>query len=551
MKVISIVPHLLAFAFLALPAGADHPIGDKLGTIHFDVTGSDAARERVVRGVKLLHHMMYLEADREFAAAIAADPDCAMAYWGRAMALVHPLWPDVPTDEELKQGAAYVQTGLARGRKTPRETAYLHVMETYFKDAGQRGEPARLKALDEAWARVAGAHPDDLDAAAFSALFHLAPARFLPKDKSHRIQLTAGTILQRVLEKLPDHPGAQHYKIHAYDFPMLADRALEICDSYGTIAPDVPHALHMPTHIFTRRGLWEKSIEFNRRSAEAARKLGENAGTINGHYPHALDYLVYAHLQRGQYGEADTIRREVLAMTGPYLPSNRPTIAFAFAAIPARYALERQDWAAAARLQVRSPETFPWSDDFLYCDSIVHFARAIGSIRSGSLDTARRVIGEQDRLSRRISGLHPNSYWASQAETQLLAARGWLALSEGRHDQAVALMRRAAELEANTDKEAVTPGEVLPAGDLLGEMLLELGRSREALQAFESQLEVSPNRLNTLFGAARAAEQDGNREKATRHYNALLELAAQSDPGIQRVEQAKLFLLANSPKRAE
>lgn len=555
MKPSPLVPLIALLPLLSPGAWADHPspdiLGQKLGTIRFEVSGNAAAQARVVRGVKLLHHMMYHEADREFAAAIAADPDCTLAYWGRAMALIHPLWTDEPDAAAMQQGRDWVNTGLARGPRTARERAYLDTLQTYFGAAAKPDHRARLSAMDEAWARVSEQYPNDLDAAAFSALFHLAPARFLPKDKSHRIQLAAGTRLQQILAQIPDHPGAQHYKIHAFDFPLLADRALEICDNYGEIAPDVPHALHMPTHIFTRRGQWEKSIELNRRSAEAARKLDQAAGTMNLHYPHALDYLVYAYLQRGQYREADAIRREVLGMAGPYQPASRSAIAFAFAAIPARYALERQDWAAAAKLEPRQPASFPWGDQFLHCDAIIHFARAIGAARIGDLDTLRRQIAGQEQLQRRLSQAQRASYWASQAETQLLAARAWLALQQGSKEEAVTLMRRAAELEATTDKEAVTPGEVLPAGELLGDMLLELQRPPEALAAFESVLQVSPNRLNALAGAARAAELGGDKATAAQYYQQILAQTAAADPGLERRQRAEKFLAGRPTGRAE
>ncbi len=523
-------------------AVADPATGDQLGTIHFDAPGTVEVREHVVRGVKLLHHMMYEEADREFAAALKTDGGCAFAYWGRAMAIAHPLWPDKPDADGLKQGADYVGAGLALVSKSPRERAYLKAIGAYFIGEPGRDHPARLKALDTAWAGVAEQFPDDLDAAAFSALFHLAPARFLPKDKSNRIQLESAATIEKILKQIPDHPGALHYKIHAYDFPLLAGRALEVCDLYGGIAPDVPHALHMPTHIFTRRGLWDKSIEFNERSAAEARKLATRNGQMNSHLPHALDYLAYAYLQRGQYEHAEAIRREVFAVSGPFEATNRPAMAFAFAAIPARLAVERRDWLAAARIEVRQPASFPWGDSFLYCDSIVRFTRALGSIRGGDLDAGRREIAELEKLAARLGALAPNSYWASQAETQLLGARGWLAFREGDRDAALVAMRRAVELEAGVDKEAVTPGEVVPAGELLGEMLGEMGRPGEAQAAFEAVLRVSPNRFNALYGAAHAAEQAGESARAADYYRQLLAVAAPADPGNGRLEQAKSFL---------
>ncbi len=552
-----LVSYLSAFAVYVCTSAlsvADHPtdkLGQQLGTIHFDVSGNDAARGHVVRGVKLMHHMMYLEADREFAAAVAADSDCALAYWGRAMTMIRPLWPDSPTPAELKQGLEFVRTGLARNPKTARERDYLQALERYYDQTPAAGYPAGLKMLDAGWAEVASKYPKDLDAAAFSALFHLAPARFMAKDKSHRIQLEAAQTIQQVLAQIPDHPGAQHYKIHAFDFPMLADRALEICETYGAIAPDVPHALHMPTHIYTRRGLWEKSIDFNRRSADAARKINEKAGEVILHYPHALDYLVYAYLQRGQYRAADAIRQEVLGMPGPYHAANRSGIAFAFAAIPARYTLERHDWAGASQLKLHQPASFPWSATALHCDSIIHFARAIGAIRTGNLDMGRSEIQQLEELHRKISAAYSVSYWISQAETQLLAARGWLKLKEGDAENALALMRRATELETKADKEAVTPGEVLPAGELLGDMLADLKRPADALAAFQAVLVSSPNRLNSLYGAARSAEAAGDIKKATHYYRDYTKLVEAADPDARGSKDAKAFLARAVSSRSE
>lgn len=544
-RVLVLVSALGAFS-APTPGLADHPAGAKLGTIHFAVSGRPAAQAHVVRGVKLVHHMMYPEADREFAAALAADPACALAYWGRAMTLIHPLWPDAPTEAERILGAGLIRAGLAGPAATARERAYLETLDRYFAASVPGDHAARLKVLDAAWTEFAEKYSDDLDAVAFSALYHLAPARFVAKDKSHRIQLEAAARLLKVSAIIPDHPGAQHYRIHAYDFPLLADRALEVCDTYTGIAPDVPHALHMPTHIFTRRGLWAKSIEFNLRSAEAARKLNLSAGTLNSHYPHALDYLAYAYLQRGQYHEADAVRRQLAAQQGPYASVNTTAMAFAFAAIPARCALERQAWREAAELPLHEPAAFAWGKSYLNCDSITRFARAIGAARSGQLDAARAEIAGLEDIRRELTGAGRVTYWASQAETQILAARAWVEFRPDQPDPAIALLRRAVEIEASTDKEAVTPGEVLPAGDLLGDMLIETGRPAEALAAFEAVLAASPNRLNTLYGAGYAAERAGDAVKARQYYAQLMAVATGGDPGISRVEHARAFLTHGS-----
>ncbi|HEY8995243.1 MAG TPA: hypothetical protein VIM71_11315 [Lacunisphaera sp.] len=544
------LPSACLAALLLFPHGpgrADDGIGDQLGTVRFETGGTPEARGHVVRGVKLLHHMMYPEADLEFATAAQADPACALAWWGRAMTIIHPLWPDMPTAAEQKLGADLIQKGLACPALTPRERGYLEALNVYFGSPDAADYPARLRDLDRAWGSLSDQHPDDLDALAFSALYHLAPARFVPPDRSYHLQLEAARRLQAVLAMIPDHPGGQHYKIHAYDFPLLAGRALEVCDTYSSIAPDVPHALHMPTHIFTRRGLWDQSIDYNLRSAAAARKINQSTGALSSHYPHAYDYLAYAYLQTGRYAKAAAIRDELLTLNGPYSPVQRAAMSFAFAAVPARYALERQAWAEAAALPLHQPAAFPWSKNDLNCDSIVLFARAIGAARSGRLDAAKSAIAELEQIHRELAASKKPAYWASQAETQALAARGWVAFAEKHSDEAVALLRRALELEANADKEAVTPGEVLPAGDLLGDLLLELKRPAEALAAYETVLASSPNRLNTLFGAGLSAEQAGEPAKAARYFEQVVAVAAHADAGIERVDYARAFLKHGSP----
>jgi tetratricopeptide (TPR) repeat protein len=532
----------LCAAYISGFLRADDSLGDQLGTIHFTVSGTADAQRHVVRGVKLLHHMMYPEADREFAAASKSDPKCSLAYWGRAMSLLHPLWPDAPNAEEFKQGAAFIEQGLACPPQTDRERAYLEALATYYRDGTPAQHVERLTRLDRAAAQLAEKYPEDFDAVSFAALFHLAPARFQAKDKSHRAQIEAAQQIEKVLANIPDHPGAQHYKIHAYDFPLLADRALEVCDSYSGIAPDVPHALHMPTHIYTRRGLWEKSIEFNLRSAEAAQKLGTAAGALNGHQPHAMDYLAYAYLQRGQYSKAEAVRSQILNFKGPYSHVQPGAMAFAFAAIPARCALEQQHWADAATLPLHEPSSFSWGDAFLHCDSMIRFARAIGAARSGQLELARAEIQELDKLNQQFAGSKRAAYWTSQAQTQLLAARAWVLEGEGKKDEAVAEMKRAAALEASIDKEAVTPGEVIPAGDLLGDLLLECGQPAEALSAFEAVNAASPNRFNTLYGAGLAAERAGDAAKAESYFEQLVTVASAADPNLPRIQHAREYL---------
>lgn len=533
---------LPAAALLSAPPTNEAALGEKLGTVRFEAAGKPAARAHVERAVKLLHHMMYPEADASFAAAAEADPSCAFAWWGRAMTLVHPLWPDAPTEAERQAGAVFVQRGLALPTLTARERGYLETLNRYFGSAEAADYPARLRELDQAWTELAARFPDDLDAQTFAALYHLAPARFMARDRSHRAQLEAAQRLEAVLAKISDHPGAQHYKIHAYDFPLLADRALEICDAYGSVAPEVPHALHMPSHIYTRRGMWEKSADFNRRSADAAQRLARQEKTLNSHYPHALDYLAYASLQLGRYQQAVAVSRELVALVGPYSPAQPGAMGFAFAAVPARCALERQAWSEAAKLPLHQPAEFPWGPNYVHCDAIVYFARAIGAARSGELDFARTQIAELERIQRELAASKKPRYWAAQAEVQSLAARACVLQAEKKPDDAVALLQRAVEIESTTDKEAVTPGEVLPAGDLLGDLLLELGKPADALAAYEGVLRGSPNRLNTLYGAGLAAEKSGDPTKAREYFGQLAAVGSTADAGNSRVEYARSFV---------
>lgn len=514
--------------------------GTQLGTVSFPVSCNEAASQQMERGVALLHHMTYSGAQKAFAAALEADPDCAMGYWGMAMASIHPLWPDVPTPEQLKKGWKLIGEAKARGPKTPREQAYITALEAYFKDGWKRSEEARLMSFEQGWKQVYQQFPQDLEAAAFYALAHTAIAH--PEDKSYQKQREAGAIAKKILAKNPDHPGAHHYLIHAYDSPGLADQALAIARNYGKIAPQVPHALHMPTHIFTRVGRWQESIEGNRQSAAVAWKQSVSDGAISLHYPHALDYLAYAYLQGAQDKKAQEIRDQVLSLEGPFLHLNLPAIAYALAAIPARYALERQQWAEAARLQPRQPSSFPWEKRFAPYEAMTYFAKALGAARSGDPHTARKALDKLVSLGKQITPTDSNAYWAKQVEIQRMATTAWLRYEEGKPKEALRIMRKAAEEEASTEKAAVTPGEILPARELLADMLLIMGNAKEALAEYEAALKRSPNRFNSLYGAGRAAELGGNSNKAARYYQKLVEITRQAEIERERLQQAKVFL---------
>jgi tetratricopeptide (TPR) repeat protein len=509
--------------------------GAKLGTVKFPVSCTKAARPLMARGLALVHHMTFKGGYAAFQAAQKRDPDCALAYWGMALTYIHPVWPDSPSKAQFKQARRLLAQAKARGRKTAWEMAYIAAVKAYYVDAEKRTERSRLASYSQAWAKVHKAFPNDREAAAFAALTHLASASFL--DNSNRIPKAAGAMLEKLLARHPDHPGAHHYLIHSYDYPGLAKRALFAARRYGKLAPNVPHALHMPTHIFIRLGHWEEAIAWNKRSAAAALKRGA-AGAF--HYIHALDYVAYAHLQRAQDSKARKILTTVLNLPEPFYAVKSPAFAYALAAIPARYTLERHAWKEAANLTPPVAKLYPWGSRFPAFQAITHFARALGAARSGNVSAAQAAIGKLASLHKLAAKGNP--YWANQIEIQLVAAQAWLALAEGKQDAGLRLMQKAAKLEAATGKHPVTPGEVLPAQELLGDMLMQLKRPVEALAAYERTLSRLPHRFNSLYGAGRAAELAGHRPKATIHYKALLKLSAGGNPNRRGLGHARRFL---------
>jgi tetratricopeptide (TPR) repeat protein len=357
-----------------------------------------------------------------------------------------------------------------------------------------------------------------------------------PADKTFSKQQAAGAMAEQVLAEISDHPGAHHYIIHAYDNPALSAQAVDVARSYGKVAPEIPHALHMPTHTFTRLGLWRESIDWNRRSADAAlnRPVG---GKISLHYFHALDYLAYAYLQGAEDQKALDVMREMEGVEPPY--QAHLASAYTFAAVPARLVLERRLWEDAAALEPRRPSEYPW-ETAPAMEAITYFAKALGAARSGRLAEARTNLETLTTIHERVAAASP--YWSTQVEIQRLSALAWLQLAEGSQDEAQSTMSTAAELEAGTEKHPVTPGEVLPARELLADMLLELGRPAEALAEYEAALDRSPNRFNSLWGAGRAAELIGDTEGAVTYYRALLELCDNADTEREQLQHARAYL---------
>ena len=512
--------------------------GDKIGTVHFPVTANPAAADLIERGVALLHHMTYSDAEKLFIKAAELDPGCAMAYWGQAMTILQPLWPSEPDDEMLKQGWEWLQKARDIGIKTKREQAYVEALEDYFRDGASKTERQRLKHYAQGWKRVCEQFPEDLEAAAFYALALMSTAS--STDKTYRVQQEAGAIVESIWSKIPDHPGAHHYIIHAYDYPTLAEKALPAARNYGKVAPNVPHALHMPTHIFTRLGLWDESIHWNIRSADIAWLCGIDEGGISTHYLHALDYLVYAYLQTAQDQKALEIYGIIQKLTYKQMEPFIAGSAHAYSAIPARIALERQDWEKASELKARQPVSFPWKNGYAHFEAVLHFAKALGAARSGKHALAQKEIDVLKAL--RDKAATYNDYWKNQVEIQRLAALAWLQFNRGKVDNGLETMRSAALLEGSTYKHPVTPGEVLPAGELLADMMLENGEYESALLNYEKALKRSPNRFNSLYGAGRAAELAGNVARATPYFKQLIRITTKADTNPDRLAHARAFL---------
>jgi tetratricopeptide (TPR) repeat protein len=507
--------------------------GEQLGTVRFPASCTEYAKRHLNRGLALLHNMTYEGSRSEFAKAVKADPNCAMGYWGQAMTYIHPLWSDPPSEKEFAIGLVLVKNAKERGIKSDWEHAYIKAIDAYFSAGRNEKEKTNLAAFSKGWEEVYRLFTDDIEAASLYAVSYLAMVD--PADKTFEKQKMAGAIAEKVLNEVSDHPGAHHYIIHAYDYPELAPRALAVARQYGSLAPEVPHALHMPTHIFTRLGYWDESIDMNSRSAAAALKHPVK-GQISLHHPHALDYMAYAYLQRGEDKKALQVWDTIMELEGPY--QAHVASAYTFAAVPARIALEQQKWGDAASLKARIPEAYPW-DKYPAMEAITYYAVALGAAKSGNRQLSNHAIYILKKLEDKTA--ETSKYWARQVEIQRISAMAWLEYYEGDKGKALDLMRQAASLESTTEKHPVTPGEILPSRELLGDMLLDMGQYKDAMVEYEAALKRSANRFNSLYGAGKAAELAGDKEKATFYYKKLVEItAANSD--WNRLLMARTFL---------
>jgi tetratricopeptide (TPR) repeat protein len=517
---------LLSLVLVAVPALADEPHqhtgGDpqKLGYVAFSNSCSPAVQKPFAHAMAMLHSFWYEEARRQFGAVAEQDPKCAIAWWGVAMTYWQPLWePRGPNPEPLRKGQEAILKARAVGGGTQRERDFIAALETFYANADKTDHIDRVLAYEKAMASLHGRYSKDTEVRVFYALSLLGSATSLPPDKTYARQRKAGELLLPLFRTQPDHPGAVHYIIHAYDYPVLASGALAAARRYAQIAPDSPHAQHMPSHIFTRLGLWQESIESNRKVIKLARQHD-----VVGEALHAMDYLVFAYLQQGQDRQAQSVVKSMPKIPGPQAALYFASV-YAHAAIPARYAVERRQWLEAAKLSV--PADFP-GGRYAWADAVIYFARALGAARTGLLDQARGDVEKLASIHHTLKQ-HPEDYWAGQVEIQRRSAAAWLAFAEGKRDEALELMRSAAMLEDSTDKHPVTPGQIVPARDLLGQMLLELNRPREAGAEFTRVLKAEPNRFGALYGAARAAELAGEADRARELYATLVELAPDSD----------------------
>jgi len=504
----------------------------KLGKVHFDNSCGASVGQEFDHAMALLHSFEFPESIAAFQAVLKGDPSCGIAEWGIAMATWGNPFAGLRAPRVITDGSAAAERARKVGAKTDRERAYIDAVALLYKDADRLDQRARTLAYEQAMEQIYKTYPKDLEGAVFYALAvdQTAP----PTDKTFANQLKAAAILERLFKLEPDHPGVTHYLIHSYDVPPLAPRGLPYARRYADLAPDAPHALHMPAHTFTRVGSWQESIDTNIRSHDAAIKM---KGT--GEALHAMDYMAYAYLQTNQDASAQKVLQELETMIAAAPPAASGAVpaaaaGFPVAAIPARYALERGAWADAANLTVR-PSNQP------YVEAMTHFARALGAARSGNAAAARqsveRLVGLRDK---EIEA--KDEYWTTQVEIQRQSAEAWVLWAEGNKEAALKTMAAAADLEATTEKSAVTPGPLAPARELFGEMLLDANQPAKALVEFETNLEKEPNRFKSVYGAARSAELAGDKQKARTYYALLVKICERGDrPGRPELEAARTF----------
>jgi len=510
-----------------------HGNGEGLGSVNFATSCNEVAQKDFNRAVALLHSFQFSRAIAGFNAVLGEDATCGIAYWGISLSdWSNPFAPGIKDEGQVQLGRESAERGKSVGAKTERERAYLAAVGELYSDFERAPQRMRLLAYRDAMGHVAAKYPEDHEAQIFYALALAASED--PADKTYAGRLKAGAILEKLFEEEPTHPGIAHYIIHTYDVPALAGQALVAARRYAAIAPDAPHALHMPSHTFTRLGYWEESIDSNVAAADAARREGQTAEEL-----HASDYEIYAYLQTAQDEAARRIANSLQEIASRFEPkavlggAGGPSAGyFALAAIPARFALERQDWKQAEQLSVRETP-------FPYTDAMTWFARGLGAGRLGHAAVANESVTALQQIQDRLIKAN-EPYWARQVEIQKLTVRAWAVFAAGKKQSARRQMESAAELEDGTEKSAVTPGPLAPARELLAEMLLQMNEPRQALEQFAATLKREPRRFRSVYGAAHAAQLSGRRDSSQEYFRELLKVCARANkPARPELEEAE------------
>ncbi len=513
------------------------PADEQFGTVQFITSCSPKTKEDFDLAIALLHSFEYDEAEKVFAKVVEEEPTCAMAYWGVAMSNYHQVWPSPPTQAELEKGTKAILIAQALKNKSKKESDYINAIATFYKDWKTIDHRTRTLSFEKAMEKVYTTYPTDKEVAAFYALSLVGAAD--PADKTYTKQRKAGEILTALFPGEPNHPGIVHYIIHTYDYPELASLALPAARKYAAIAPSSAHAQHMPSHIFTRLGLWNECIQSNIVSTSSAKCYAETAG-IKGHWDeelHGMDYLVYAYLQKGETDLAKQQFDYLNTIKEVYPVSFKD--AYAFAAIPARYYLENKLWKEAAEMKIH-PIDFPWQK-FPWQKAIIHFTRLMGSVHTNKLDAAKTELKNLDNM-RQLLIAEKDGYKANQVLIQLKTGEAWILFKEGKTNEALVQITTAVELEDKTEKSPVTPGEIIPAKESMADMLLLLNKPKEALAAYEANLKTHPNRFNALYGAGLASELYNGAVKANYYYKQLLTIANSPNASRPELKKARSFL---------
>jgi hypothetical protein len=519
---------LTTIAVIAMAGTFAHPAlvapAEDLGKVHFETSCKPDAQRQFDRAMLYQHSFWYRASQKSFEDALKADPECAIAYWGIALSLLYN--PHVaPPAKNLAEGAAALEKGKATGAKTPRERDYIDALGAMYADYEKVDHRTRVLAYLKAMEQLAQRYPNDDEAQIYYALALNVGAS--PADKTYANQLKGAAILEKIWTRQPEHPGIAHYLIHLYDTPALAEKGLAAARRYAKVAPAAAHAQHMPSHIFTRLGYWQESIASNVESARVAKEAADLHDQL-----HSMDYLVYAYLQLGQDGKAKAVIDDMMKVTGfteTFLPGP-----YALAVSPARYAVERGDWKAAAELQVRPSA-------LANVQAITYFARALGAARSGNPEAAKIDIAKLAELRDKLRDAK-DGYWSEQVDIQRQVATAWVLYAEGKRDEALNAMSAAADAEDKTEKHPVTPGVPKPARELYGVMLLDSGNANEALTACEATLKKEPNRLGAYAGAATSAEKVGDKAKAREYYEKIVTIADGADNSRTEVDNARAYL---------